>query len=656
VDYNEGFSMMKFLRRSLKLSLFTSILFLFFSGSKGFAQARFTTMVSEKQPDLNEYFQVEYIVENARSVDRIDPPSLKNFRIIQGPSQSTGMTYVNGVMTQSKSISYILQALKAGKQVVPGATAMADGKPVQSENVPIEVKNSGKKSSSGNTPPITPFPGMGHGFMDMEPQVDEEYVLKPGESFQDKVKSNLFVKTDVNKTTCFEGEPIMASFALCSRLKSESRVTKRPSLNGFSVYDMLDPEANMPSVQTIGGKSYNVHMIRKTQLFPLQAGTFIIDPVELDNTVRFVRAAPRSKGPKTNMEQLMEDMMNDGAAGQVEEHNFVLASKPVTITVKPLPVAGKPEGFNGAVGQFTLQQQWRNKVVAAGDALQMDLVIKGAGNFAVISAPAIELPSSIDGYDPTIRENVDKSDYPLSGSKTFSYTFIPRDTGRFTVPAVSFSYFDPSQQSYRSVESQPVEIRVTPATKTSLSKKGESAALQSENSLSALGEFLEEYTFVVVAGTALFVLLIIGIRKQQRRNKRRARRAASTKSKKISAMVAAAPPVPAPTAMSLNIDVFSGARTALSAGASKDFYAQVNRGVWQFISDKLQIPSTDLNKYNVTTNLKAKGIEEDLIQRLNSILNECEIAVYTPVHDEADMSSTLARAEKILEELKPKIA
>lgn len=646
--------MVKILRRAEKH--FSILLLTVFASAVAFGQAKMLTIVSEKQPDLAEYFQVAYTIENAKSVEQINPPSFKSFRIIQGPSQSTEMSYVNGVMSQSKSLTYILQATGPGKQRIPGASALVDGKMMQSEEVTIDVKNTGKKSSSGSNPPIKPFPGMGHGFMEMEPEVDEEYVLRPGESFQQKVKNNLFVKTDVNKTTCFEGEPIMASFALCSRLKSESRVTKRPSLNGFSVYDMIDPEANAPTVQTIGGKSYNVHMIRKTQLFPLQAGTFVIDPVELENSVRFMRAAPRKPGAKTTMEKLMEDMMNEGVTGQVEEHNFILSSKPVTIIVKPLPAEGKPLGFNGAVGKFTLQQQWRNKVVAAGDPLQMDIVIRGAGNFAVISAPSVELPSSVDGYDPTIKEDVEKADYPLSGSKTFGYTFIPKDTGRFTVPGVKFSYFDPSDQSYKIAESQPVDIRVTPADKKFISRKQDALAPAADNRLSAAVEFLEEYIFLIVAGIALIVLLVIGVRKQQRRKRHKARRAAAAAANRKSvSTIVSTPLAQTPLAKPVSSDVFEDAKTALSSGNSKDFYTQVNRTLWKFIGEKLQIPSTDLNKYTVGSNLKLKGVNEETISRLNSILNECEIAVYTPVHDAADMSGTLYRAEKLVEDLRPAI-
>lgn len=613
-----------------------------------FSQVRFYIMVSEKQPDRNQYIQVDYTVENGKLVEKIVTPVLKNFKIIQGPSQSSGMTYINGEMTQSKSLTYILQPLSVGKVQIPGTTALVDGKTMQADGVMIDVKKSGGK---GNTQPV-PFPGAGGSFPPIQQtQVNEEYVLKPGESFQQKVKNNLFVKGDVNKTTCYEGEPIVATFSLFSRLKSESRVTKRPSMDGFSVYDMIDPEGSAPTVQTIGGKSYNVHLIRQTQLFPLQAGTFTIDPVELENSVRFVRTAPRTTGGKTAMQQLMDDMMNDGVSGETEDHNFTLASKPITITVKPLPMANKPAGFNGAVGKFSVKQVWKGRTVAAGDAFEMELTLQGEGNFSMINTPAIDLPASVDSYDPAIKEDVDKTHYPLSGSKTFSYTFIPRDTGHITIPGLNFSYFDPLEEQYKTVSTDDVMITVTKGQKKSIFNKAQ--AKTTSNEPSAVWDFFDEYKFVIFTGSALVALTIIGLYKRAQKKRRRARRAARAK-KKLQPVVAADTTSEhtriAPQAL------FSEARSALDKGHPKEFYGEVNRSLWRFISERLQIPSTDLNKYNVANVLKEKGVEDDKITDLQNLLNECEIAIYTPVHDTANMTNTLNKAEALVTSLRSSIS
>ena len=125
-----------------------------------------------------------------------------------------------------------------------------------------------------------------------QPPVDMDELVRPGENVADKIRKNFFIKVDVSKTDCYLGEPIVATYKLYARLRSDSRVTRHPSLNGFSVYDMIDPSEDRVSVEKVNGKNFSVHIIRKTQLIPLQAGDITLDPMELDNNIYFVKADP----------------------------------------------------------------------------------------------------------------------------------------------------------------------------------------------------------------------------------------------------------------------------------------------------------------------------------------------------------------------------
>ncbi len=604
------------------------------------AQVKFFTVVNERQPGINDYIQVEYTIENAKSVEKIDPPSFNNLRLIQGPMQSNGMTYVNGVMSQYKSISFILQPLTKGKIVIPGGTAIADGRTMRSEAVTIDVKseaaarNNNKSNNNNNL-----FPGLSPAFPDVEPTVDEEYVLKPGESVADKIKKNLFVKADVNKTTCYEGEPIMATFKLCSRLKSESRVLKRPSLNGFSVYDMVDPEANRPTVQNISGKPYNVHLIRQTQLIPLQSGTFVIDPVELDNKVTFVKQTiTKEKTSGNRIQQLMDEFMNDGVRGEIEEHSFTLASKPVTITVKPLPVANKPASFNGAVGKFTMLATCKSKTVAAGEQIALQVLINGAGNLTVINPPSITLPDGLEGFDPVTKEKVDKSIYPLSGSKTFNYTFVAKDTGTYQIPSVVFSYFNPGENFYKTLRSDSFSIHVTPAARKKIRRLFKSLNSNSTGE----NKWLDADSVNILIGVLTIILVGVLAVYQWLRSR--------SQQIKVPAAAVQTPAIirePAGIAK----DPLEGARWQLKQANSQEFYNEINRSVWKTLAEKIDVPSTELNKFNIITRLQSKGAGSDLVYKLQSLLNECEIALYTPMHTTSDMEQTLQKAESIIKDV-----
>lgn len=90
------------------------------------------------------------------------------------------------------------------------------------------------------------------------------------------------------------------------------------------------------------------------------------------------------------------------------------------------------------------------------------------------------------------------------------------------------------------------------------------------------------------------------------------------------------------------------ARWALEGGKSQLFYNEVNKAIWKKLSQKLSIPSTELNKYNAVSRLKQKGLNSNHIHQLESVLNECEIALYTPVHTHTDMQQTFSKAEGLI--------
>lgn len=625
------------IHRYIQQFLLTAIA-LSFVGTTTIAQVKFSTIVNERTPGLNDYIQVEYTIENGKSVENFAPPAFKDFRMIQGPMQSNGMSYINGVMSQYKSVSFILQPLLKGRILIPGATASIDGKPMRSASVTISVQEGSNKSNNNsnrsNSSPMPDFPPL-----EEEQQVEEEYILRPGENIADKIKTNLIVKTEVNKTSCYEGEPIMATFKLCSRLKSESRVLKRPSLNGFSVYDMVEPEANRPSIQNINGKPFNIHLIRQTQLIPLQSGTFVIDPVEVDNKVRFVKTDSRQRNTEDRMQQLLEEIMNERSRGEVVEQSFTLASKPVTITVKPLPIANKPAGFNGAVGKFSMKATLKNKTVAAGDEISIQVIITGAGNLTIVNPPTISVPEGIEGFDPLTKEKIDKTVYPLSGTKTFDYTFVAKDTGVYTIPPIVFSYFDPLEVTYKTEQSELFTIYITP----SLKKKANSrSGVLKENSNAIKEGMMDKIPLNALLGI-LAVVVIGGLglhqwnkgRKKQKNKQRKAVQATRTLREQTSVIT----------------DPLEDARWQLQQGKSSEFYKEINRSIWKLLAEKIDIPSTELNKVNVVAQLQLKGADSGSIYRLEALLGECEIALYTPFHTATDMEQILNRAEAVIKEV-----
>ncbi len=675
-------------------------------------QVKFTTVASSQEVGRGDYLQVEFVVENARQIEQLTPPDFPGFHIAQGPIQSSGMSIVNGNMTQYKALSYVLQPTKTGKFTIDGATAMVDGKHMQSNPITINVTATSSNPSGNNTPnnnnAFLP-PSVRDPFGPAEPaDIDREYVLRPGENIKDKIRKNLFVRVQVDKNTCYVGEPIVATYKLYSRLSSESRVTKRPSLNGFSVYDMIDPNADAVTVEKLNGKPYTVHIIRKTQLVPLQAGTIDLDPVEVENTVHFVRKDPRQEHKHSGnaIRDFFDQMAGEDEMGPEVTDNVTLDTKPLPITIKPLPEENRPAGFNGAVGRFSIQASLANKNMSAQDEATLHVVVRGQGNLPVITAPSVSWPNGIEAFDPTAKEDVNKTVAPMSGSKSFDYVFTPRNPGHYTIPPISFPYFDPSSGSYKTAETTSLDIQVAPA----LHKPGSSSTAartsitSSENGLvSRLTTFVQEHLEWIFTVLILSMIAVYLWRQNIRLKKSSPTQNEVDSDKPASATSGAsisrnsdfsgghtlsrnsglsgnarktdisnAPSLPVqesgtttdrpervvpditsapylPT--SIAADPLQETRQLFESGNYKGFYREMNRAIWKALSKKLELPASELNKLNIVHQLRLRGWDTQHLLLLENMLNECEMNLYTPAYDTYNMQQLLRQAESMLDRL-----
>ncbi|MBS1916351.1 MAG: protein BatD [Bacteroidetes bacterium] len=597
------------------------------------AQVKFTTVASSNEVGRNDYVQIEFIAENAKDIEHLLPPSFPDFKIVEGPIQSSGMSIINGATSQYKGISFVLQPTKTGKFTIQGATATVDGKEMKSNAVTIIVNANSSPNNNVTTPSL-----LQSLWPDEPAEPSKEYILKPGENIADKIRKNLFVRVVVDKTNCYVGEPIVATYKLYSCLRSESRVTKQPSLNGFSVYDMIDPGSDASSVETLNGKQFSVHVIRKAQLIPLQAGTVQLDPVEVENKVYFIKKDRRSNRRESLLDEMFSQMQGD--EGTEVSQDITLDSKPVLITIKPLPDANKPADFNGAVGHFTIDASIENKNIAAKDAATLKVIVKGNGNLPVVNAPAIKWPDSVDAYDPTAKEDVNKTVAPLSGTKTFEYVFSPKSKGDYTLPAIDFSYFDPTTASYKTVESAALNFTASTAIKQKAGmvfSKGETTGTIKNFFQQHLEWF---FAVLILSGLALYLW---------RQNVKLKKTEKKTEPAIVASPVVASEniqlPVPEP------VDPLIKARKLLSNGEYNSFYKELNQVLWETVNERLSLPASEWNKNNIITQLKAKGWDDYTISSMENIFNECEMNLYTPNHNEGNMLQLLNQSERIIKYL-----
>lgn len=597
------------------------------------AQVKFTAAASVQKMGKGDYVEIQFAVENARKIDRFQAPDFPAFNIVQGPNQSTGMSITNGTTSQYQAVNFILQPKKAGRFTISAASAIVDGKLMRSNSLQIKVLNKSSSNTNNNNsvaPGFSPLPDPN--WPTAQPTVDMEEVVRPGENVTEKIRKNFFLRTDVSKTDCYLGEPIVATYQLCARLRSDSRVTRHPTLNGFSVYDMIDPANDQVSVEKINGKNFTVHVIRKTQLIPLQPGDVVLDPVEVDNNIYLVRKDGSSAKGKQGLGGLIDRLFQPEESGTAFNENIVIESKPVTIHVKPLPDAGKPADFNGAVGQYSIQASVDSKEVDTGDAAILTVVIRGSGNLPVINAPLVDWPAGIESYDVKSKEEINKAVAPLGGTKTFSYSFICNTVGKYILPPVKLSYFDPATRSYKTVHSDTLHIQINHPVKKSHPAPLESPVVSANSNWT-------NYLWAIAA--ALLIVLIVLVVSNQRKEFRlreveKARELALVEKEKLPVVV---------------FDSLKESRALLASGDYGKFYAAVNRTIWKSVSDKLHLPASELNKLNIAHGLREKGWSHESIIELKSILNECEMKLYTPEVNAIDLERMLISAQGIVQRL-----
>lgn len=453
----------------------------------------------------------------------------------------------------------------------------------------------------------------GGNIQDTEPDVESASLIQPGEQVDQKIKKGLLIRVEVSKTSCVVGEPLKVTYKLYSRLNTNSQVMKRPSFTGFSVMEMVGNYDSRPEVEMLNGIPYYVNLIRKVQLFPLQEGNFVLDAAEVESMVHFVK-------------------INIGGPPSVVNQRVTLRSDPVTIKVDPLPLKGQPDHYSGAVGKYTVQLKGPDTAIHQGELVKVRIVVEGSGNLNLLTPPEIRWPEGVDTADPVVREMIDKSNFPLSGSKIFEYSFAAPDTGAITIPSAALAYFDPQQHQYKEALSAPLILNV---------KAGESeeTRILRENALHNIGEsgipkhfYWFGLVVLIIAAWLVYQFMQLGKKNP-----------APVQNEPVKQ----APVVPAPE------EQLATARESLQTGNMKLFYHEIQHALWNMAAIRSEIPPSLLNKQNVAAKLAMQGVDGALVHQLLHLLNTCEWALYVPEHEQSDPRQLLDETRLVLEALQP---
>ena len=568
-----------------------------------------------KQVVVGRPFQLTYSV-NQRSRD-LRAPEFTDFDVLSGPytSTSSSTSFVNGKRTSSfeQTYTYMLMARTAGTFTIGPATIKVDGENVQSNGVRIQVLPEDEQESS-------------------QPSAGSRQQAAGQSSSQSSAgqggnvsSENLFVRTIASKTRVHEQEALMVTYKLYFANVDVAQLTNNTKLPEFTGF--LKQELEQGEIQTelehYNGRNYQTAVLYRTILYPQHSGDIKIDPANFEAVLRVqVQQRPRS---------IFDDFF-----GSYTNVTRMLTAPGVTIHVAALP-GGKPAGFSGGVGRFTLTPSISQTEIQANEAVTIRLDIAGSGNMKLLKTPAIDWPEGFEPYDPKVTNNFNTTTAGVSGTKSIEYLAIPRSAGEYTIPAVKFSYFDIDEKAYKTLSTPEYTILVKrgagePAANGS-QPSGVISYTQKED-IKQLGSDIRyidtkkpsavsrqrsaiNYQWIwlwYVVPLIIALILLVVLRKQIKEaadiTRMRYKQANKVAKKRLKA-----------------------ASAALKANDKDHFYEEIERAAWTYLSDRLSIPTADLNKENITSILSKKGISEELIKEVMNVLSTAEFARYAPSTD-----------------------
>ncbi len=562
-------------------------------------------------------FQLSYTV-NQRSRD-LRAPEFTDFDVLAGPytSTSSSTSFINGHRTSSftQTYTYTLLAQRAGTFTIGPATVKVDGENIQSNGVRITVL------------PEDEQPGASSRQTGGAASAEEGSQSSQANSGQVS-SENIFVRTIASKTRVHEQEALLITYKLYFANVDVAQLTnntKLPEFTGFLKQDLEQGEIQT-ELEHYNGRNYQTAVLYRTVLYPQHSGDIKIDPARFEAVLR------------VQTQQRVRSIFDD-FFGSYTNVTKMLTAPGVTVHVAPLP-SGKPAGFSGGVGRFSLTPSISQTELQANEAVTIKLDITGAGNMKLIKTPAVEWPEGFEPYDPKVTNDFRTTTSGVSGTKSIEYLAIPRSAGEYTIPAVQFSYFDIDQKAYKTLSTPEYTIRVKRGAGSANAGQAEENAVISytqKEDIKQLGTDIRyidtkplkkntEYRCQVgehrliwlfyVVPLLLTIIVLLILRKQIKEaadiTRVRYKRANKVAQKRLKAAAA-----------------------ALKANDRNAFYAAIESAAWTYLSDRLSIPTADLNKDNIASILKQKGVSDALIADVKNVLSTAEFARYAPSTDHA---------------------
>jgi len=536
--------------------------------------------VSKNKLGLNQRVKIQFTI-NKQGADNFQAPNFKNFQIVSGPSQSISQSWVNGNASFSQSYNYIIKPLKKGEFLIPSASIKLNNKILTSKAVKVIVLDPVEIPKDPNDP---------------------NYIAQ----------QNVHLVAEISKSSPYVGEGVYVEYRLYVSQNISVRdfsYTDSPQYNGFWNQDIKIRGLTTQN-GTYNGEQYRYVVLQKALLIPTRSGKLTIDPIEMD----IVIGVPTGRG----------DFFGNPIVKNITK-SFASAKK--FIRSKELPIEGKPESFNGAVGDFNFIVSSSKNILKSNETATVSLKVTGNGNLKLFELPEIKTPSELEVFSPEQKEKINVTSRGIRGSVTKNYTVVPQFKGKYKVPSTEFSYFDLKEKKYVRLTSEDIFVDVlegkelvTDSDLASNSKKDIVATganfryIQTSSAFSLANEsdfYTSKFYYLILILPLLFIPFGIVIAK---RNEARSNDVLGNKLRKADRLAK---------------KYLSEAKKQL--GTKEAFYLALEKALHNYLKAKLRIETSDISKEKITELLKRKSINESTISSFIEVFNSCDMARYSPV-------------------------
>jgi hypothetical protein len=546
-------------------------------------EVEFVANVSKQKLGINERLRIDFVMN--QDGDNFNPPDFSNFTVVGGPNQSVSNSWINGVRSYKKTYSYFLAPKKRGVFTISQATIVIDGATYKTTPKRVEVTAAVDIPKDPNDP---------------------NYLAS----------ESIHLVAEVSKTNPYLNEAITVVYKLYVSPKiavDNWNEIDTPRYNDFWSQN-INTQGQKVQNGTFNGEDYRFLVLRKTVLYPQKIGRLNIEPLSLDIALR----VPSNR----------RDIFGSVLMTRV---NRTVSAGNKTINVKALPEVGKPLDFTGAVGHFNFNVIATKRELDASESFQLKIKVNGNGNLKLFKLPKISLPSSLEVYEPEHNENVKTNLLGMQGDISDSYTVVPQFKGKYPIPSISFSYFDLKTESYKRLSSEEIVVNVLNGPSSNTTNNDDSIVTNSNKQSVVLNndqfafiktktdfsEIKQEYFFKTNLFWSLMLLPFLAIPLAIVIRNKKVSRNADVYGNKIR------------KANKLARKYLSNAKKSL--GKKEAFYIALEKALHNYLKAKLRIETSDLSKDKITNLLQEREVNVDVINDFTSLLQNCELARYTPI-------------------------